>query len=58
MDELYVALALIGSLLLVLGLLTGLINNAAPYSEPLIALLTGVLAGPAVLGWLDLSAAG
>ena len=56
MHDLYVALAVIGGLLLVLGLLTGLINNTAYASEPLIALVAGVLIGPAVFGWLDLSA--
>jgi NhaP-type Na+/H+ or K+/H+ antiporter len=58
LHELYIALAVIGGLLLVLGLFTGLINNAAPASEPLIALLAGVLYGPAVLDWMDLSALG
>ncbi|MBA4114925.1 MAG: cation:proton antiporter [Rubrobacter sp.] len=58
MHDLYVALAVIGGLLLVLGLLTGLINNTAYASEPLIALLAGILIGPAVLGWLNLSAVG
>ena len=52
------ALAVIGGLLLVLGLFTGLINRAAYASEPLIALVAGVLIGPAALGWLDLSAIG
>jgi sodium/hydrogen antiporter len=58
LHDLYVALAVIGGLLLVLGLLTGLINNTAYASEPLIALLAGVLIGPAVLDWLSLSAVG
>ncbi|MCA1738064.1 MAG: cation:proton antiporter [Actinobacteria bacterium] len=58
MHDLYVALAVIGGLLLVLGLLTGLINNTAYASEPLIAVVAGVLVGPATLGWLDLSAIG
>ena len=44
MHDLYVALAVIGDLLLVLGLLTGLINNTAYASEPLIALIAGVVA--------------
>ena len=56
MHDLYVALAVIGSLLLVMGLFTGLINNTAHASEPLIALLAGILVGPAALGWLNLSA--
>jgi NhaP-type Na+/H+ or K+/H+ antiporter len=58
LHDLYVALAMIGGLLLVLGLLTGLINNTAYASEPLIALLAGVLIGPAVLDWLNLSVVG
>ncbi len=56
LHELYVALAAIGGLLLLLGLFTGFINNAAYASEPLIALGAGVLIGPSVLGWFDLSA--
>jgi sodium/hydrogen antiporter len=39
-------------------LLTGLINNTAYASEPLIALIAGILTGPAALGWLNLSAIG
>jgi sodium/hydrogen antiporter len=58
LHELYVALAVIGGLLLVMGLFTGLINNTAYASEPLLALLAGILLGPAVLGWLNLSALG
>ncbi|MDQ3911781.1 MAG: cation:proton antiporter [Actinomycetota bacterium] len=58
MHELYVALAVVGGLLLVLGLFTGLINRAAYASEPLIAIVAGVLIGPAALRWLDLSAIG
>jgi len=55
LHELYIALAVIGGLLSVLGLLTGFINNTAYASEPLIALVAGVLFGPAALGWLSLS---
>jgi NhaP-type Na+/H+ or K+/H+ antiporter len=58
LHNLYRALAVIGGLLLVMGLFTGLINNAAPASEPLIALLAGILIGPGVLGWLNLSTLG
>jgi NhaP-type Na+/H+ or K+/H+ antiporter len=39
-------------------LLTGLINNTAYASEPLTALIAGILTGPAALGWLNLSAVG
>ena len=58
MHELYIALAVIGELLLVLGLLTGLMNHTAYASEPLIALVAGVLFGPAALARLNLSAIG
>lgn len=55
MPELYVSLAAVGGLLLVLGLLGGLLKERTPISEPLIALLAGVLIGPAVFGLLDLA---
>jgi NhaP-type Na+/H+ or K+/H+ antiporter len=58
LHELYIALAVIGGLLWVLVLLTGLINNTAYASEPLIALVAGVLFGPAALAWLNLSSIG
>src|ERR687897_3207826 len=53
--ELYVSLAAVGGLLLLLGVLGGLLKERTPVSEPLIALLAGVLIGPAVLGLLDLA---
>ena len=55
MSELYVSLAAVGGLLLVLGVLGGLLKERTPISEPLIALLAGVLIGPAVFGLLDLA---
>ena len=55
MTELYVSLAAVGGLLLVLGLLGGLLKERTPVSEPLIALLAGVLIGPAAFGLLDLA---
>ncbi len=58
MNELYVSLAAIGGLLLLLGMLGGLLKERTPVSEPLIALLAGVLIGPAALGLLDLSGLG
>ena len=58
MRELYVSLAAVGGLLLLLGVLGGLIKERTPVSEPLIALLAGVLIGPAALGLLDLAALG
>jgi len=58
LNELYVSLAAIGGLLLLLGMLGGLLKERTPVSEPLIALLAGVLIGPAALGLLDLSGLG
>ena len=55
---LYVSLAAVGGLLLLLGLLGGLLKERTPVSEPLIALLAGVLIGPAVFGLLDLAKLG
>ncbi len=55
MNELYVSLAAVGGLLLVLGMLGGLLKERTFVSEPLIALLAGVLLGPAVFGLLDLA---
>lgn len=58
LSELNVALAVIGGLLLVLGLLTNLIKSIVFISEPLLALVAGVLIGPAILSLLDLSSFG
>lgn len=58
MSNLNVALAVVGGLLLMLGMLTNLIKRTIFVSEPLVALLAGVLVGPAVLGLLDLSSFG
>ena len=58
MNELYVSLAAVGGLLLLLGVLGGLLKERTPVSEPLIALIAGVLIGPAVLGLLDLAKLG
>jgi sodium/hydrogen antiporter len=55
LNVLYVSLAAVGGLLLLLGLLGGLLKERTPVSEPLIALLAGVLIGPAVFGVLDLA---
>src|ERR671911_2811056 len=57
--ELYVSLAAVGGLLLMLGVVVGgLLKERTPVSEPLIALLAGVLIGPAALGLLDLAELG
>jgi NhaP-type Na+/H+ or K+/H+ antiporter len=53
--ELYVALAVIGGLLLMLGMLAGLIHESGFLSEPLFALLAGVLIGPGAFDLLDLA---
>jgi sodium/hydrogen antiporter len=58
LNELYVSLAAVGGLLLLLGVLGGLLKERTPVSEPLIALIAGVLIGPAVLGWFDLAKLG
>ena len=55
MNALYVSLAAVGGLLLLLGMLGGLLKERTPVSEPLIALLAGVLIGPYALGLLDLA---
>ena len=47
-------LGICGSVLLVLGLTSGLINNRWSISEPLIALTVGVLVGPIALNWVSL----
>jgi sodium/hydrogen antiporter len=58
LNVLYVSLAAVGGLLLLLGLLGGLLKERTPVSEPLIALIAGVLIGPAALGLLDLAELG
>jgi NhaP-type Na+/H+ or K+/H+ antiporter len=58
LNSLYVSLAAVGGLLLLLGMLGGLLKERTPVSEPLIALLAGVLIGPATLGLLDLAELG
>ena len=55
LNVLYVSLAAVGGLLLLLGMLGGLLKERTPVSEPLIALIAGVLIGPAALGLLDLA---
>jgi NhaP-type Na+/H+ or K+/H+ antiporter len=55
LNALYVSLAAVGGLLLLLGMLGGLLKERTPVSEPLIALVAGVLLGPAALGLLDLA---
>jgi sodium/hydrogen antiporter len=52
LSELNVALTAVGGVVLVIGLLSGSIRRSI-LSEPLVALLVGVLLGPAALGLLD-----
>lgn len=54
MHQLNIALVTVGGLVLVLRLLSGPIRRSA-LSEPLVALLIGVLLGPRVLGLLDVA---
>lgn len=58
MSDLFAILAAIAGLLLVLGMLAGFVKEVAPFSEPLLALLAGVLIGPAVFGIFDLARLG
>src|SRR5215218_9458453 len=55
LNALYVSLAAVGGLLLLLGMLGGVLKERTPVSEPLIALIAGILIGPAALGLLDLA---
>ena len=52
MKDLHVAYAVVGSLAVVLAALSSRVRSL-PVSEPLLALLLGVLVGPAVFGWVD-----
>ncbi len=53
--EINLALVVLGGLVLGLGLFAGFLKERLFLSDPLVALLIGVLLSPAVLGWLDLS---
>ncbi len=55
MTSFYTALTLIGGLLLLLGVTSGLIKRDLYLSEPLVALLLGVLIGPGVLGFIQVA---
>jgi NhaP-type Na+/H+ or K+/H+ antiporter len=55
MDTLNMALFIIGSVVLVLGLFAGVIKNRLFISEPLVAVLVGVLVGPLVFDILDVA---
>lgn len=51
MDQLHLAYALVGTLGVALAAVSSRIRDL-PLSEPLLALLVGVLVGPEVLGWI------
>lgn len=53
--EINIALLTLGGLVLGLGLFSGLLKERLWLSDPLIALLVGVLLGPAVFGLIDLA---
>lgn len=56
MSELNVALTLIGGLILVFGLLAGFMKSKVYFlSEPLVAVIVGVVIGPAGFGWLHIA---
>ncbi len=52
MTELYVSLTAVKVLLLLLGMLGGILKERTPVSEPLVALIAGVLIGLAAFGML------
>jgi NhaP-type Na+/H+ or K+/H+ antiporter len=54
LSELNLALLVVGGLILVIGLLSGLIRRSF-LSEPLLALLIGIVLGPYALGLLDVA---
>lgn len=53
MTDVYLVLVVVGGLVLILGVFSSLIKNRSILSDPLIALLVGVVLGPAVLDVLD-----
>jgi NhaP-type Na+/H+ or K+/H+ antiporter len=53
LTDLYIVLAVVGGLVLALGLFSSPIKNRSILSDPLIALLVGIVLGPALLDVLD-----
>lgn len=53
MHELYIALVIVGGLVLILGVFSDPIKNHLPLSSPLLALLVGVVLGPSGFDVLD-----
>ncbi len=58
MNELNIALMAVGGLVLILGLLSDFLRRTWWASDPMMALLFGVLLGPVGLAWLDPSSWG
>lgn len=58
MSDLNIVLATVGGMLLMLGVLGGFLGSRLYISQPLVALLFGVLIGPDVLGLLKLASWG
>lgn len=54
MDELHIGYAVVGSLAVVLAALSSRMRDM-PFSEPLLALLLGVLVGPQLLGLIEIT---
>jgi NhaP-type Na+/H+ or K+/H+ antiporter len=54
-SEINIALLTLGGLVIVLGLFSGFLKERLFLSDPILALLVGVLLGPFVLGWIDLA---
>lgn len=54
-NEINLALLTLGALVLGLGVFAGIIKERLFLSDPLIALLVGILLSPPVLGWIDLA---
>jgi sodium/hydrogen antiporter len=53
MDPLYLSLVTIGGLVLVIGLVSGYLKRKTFLTGPMLALVVGIVLGPAVLNWLD-----
>lgn len=54
-SEINIALLSLGGLVLLLGLLSGFLKKCLFLSDPIVALLLGVLLGPSVLRLIDLA---
>lgn len=54
-EEINLILVSLGGIVLILGLLSGWLKERLWLSDPIVALVLGILLGPAVLNWLNLS---